>query len=349
MSDCILKGYKTFNNECYKTCPANTFEKYNNGSCYCSYFYYNNLETNSYVCLSQNEECITRQYDYKIDEANQCFSSLKDCRDKGFKTFNNKCYTECPENTFEKDSNGICYCSYFYYNNLETNLYECLSQNEECITRQYNYKIDDEKQCFNSLSDCKIKGYKIFNNQCYSTCPENTYEKNNDDICSCSNYYYKNYVTGLYVCLAQDEECISRQYNYKIDNEKQCFDSLSDCILKGYKTFNNECYTTCPENTYEKIDEDICYCSYFYYNNLETNNYICLSQNEECASRQYDYKIDEEKQCFSSLGDYRSKGFKTFNNKCYTECPENTFEKNDDDICYCSYFYYNNFQTNLSI
>ena len=120
----------------------------------------------------------TKGYSKKIDELKQCFLDVDDCISKGFKVFNNECYKDCPTNTNEKDSDGICYCSYFYYKNLQTNLYNCFSENETCEDKEYNYKIDDEKQCFDSLDDYINKGYKTFNNKCYATCPENTYEKN---------------------------------------------------------------------------------------------------------------------------------------------------------------------------
>ena len=137
--------------------------------------------------------------------------------------------------------------------------YDCLSNNEECVSKGYNYKIVNEKQCFDSLEDCRKKGFKTLNNECLEECPENTYEKNNDNICYCSFFFYKDFQTNLYECLLETEICEEKDHDYKIVNEKQCFDSLEDCRRKGFKTFNNECYSTCPENTNEKNNDGICY------------------------------------------------------------------------------------------
>ena len=189
MEDCRKKGFKTFNNECLEECPENTYEKNNDNICYCSFFFYKDFQTNLYECLLETEICEEKAHDYKIVNEKQCFDSLEDCRRKGFKTFNNECYSTCPENTNEKNNDGICYCSHFYYNNLGTNSYNCFEENEECVSKGYNYKIDDIKECFTSLEDCKIKGYKIFNNECYSTCPENTkIEENDNSKCFCKDY-----------------------------------------------------------------------------------------------------------------------------------------------------------------
>ena len=157
---------------------------------------------------------------------------------EGYKIFNTFCYKDCPENTIANEDNN-CECKFHYY--IENDELFCFSEDKSCenIGRPIT---SNTNRCFLSKEDCINTGNKFFNNICYiNSCPENTNDEDNDKVCTCSNYYYKNHVTGLYVCLAQNEACTSRQYNYKIDNEKQCFDSLDDCKIKGYKTFNNEC------------------------------------------------------------------------------------------------------------
>ena len=106
------------------------------------------------------------------------------------------------------------------------------------------------------------KGFKTFNGQCYKECPINTYEKNINEICVCSNYYFYDIENGLYTCFGIDETCESKGYPKQIDDIKQCFNSFEDCKTKGFKNHNNECYLSCPDNTND-ID-DICLCSFFY-------------------------------------------------------------------------------------
>ena len=329
--DCISNSYKFFNNKCFlNSCPENTNDDESDGICFCSNYYYKDYNTSLYNCLANNEECESKGYNYKIVDKKQCFDSLEDCRRKGFKTFNNECLEGCPEKTNEKNNDGICHCSHFYFYNTDDHLYDCLAENEGCEQKHYPKKIDEVKQCFLSLDDCISKKFKVFNGNCYKECPNNTNEKNNNGICLCSFFFYKDFDTETYNCLSENEICSLKGYNYKIDNEKQCFDKLEDCIKKGFKTFNNECYSSCPVNTYEKDDSSICFCSYFYYKDYEItsyDSYDCLSNNEECVSKGYNYTIDDKNQCFTSLEDCKRKGFKTFNNECYIDCPENTNEK----------------------
>ena len=160
---------------------------------------------------------------------------MEDCRRKGFKTFNNECYSTCPDKTNEKNNDGICYCSHFYFYNSNDHLYDCLAENEGCEQKDYLKKIEEIKQCFLSLDDCKSKSFKIFNENCYKECPTNTNENNNNGKCLCSFFFYKDFNTESYNCLSENELCSSNGYKYKIDNEKQCFDTLADCIRKGLK------------------------------------------------------------------------------------------------------------------
>ena len=344
LADCRNKGYKTFNGQCYVDCPNNSNDADNDRICDCSYFYFKDTDTNSYICLAEDKTCELEGYEKKIDNIKQCFSSLDDCIEKGFKVFNGECVESCPGNSDDIDNDGICLCSFFYYKNHDTNTFTCLGENELCSTKGYLFKNNDEKQCFISSDDCKIKGYKIFNDECPNSCPTNTYLNNDDGICYCSNFFYKNLDTGFYDCLSEDELCESKDYDYKIDDIRQCFISLDDCIRKGYKTFNNKCYISCPENTVEKDNDGICYCSNYYFHNLGDNLYDCLGENEICESKNYLYKIDDVKQCFNSLDDCKAKGFKVFNNQCFSLCPENTIIKeNDNTLCVCeNYFFYSN-------
>ena len=342
MDDCIQKGFKTFNGQCYKECPTNTDDMNNDGICICSYFSFYDSENSLYICYGQDETCESKGYTKQIETIKQCFNSFDDCKFKGFKIFNNECYESCPVNTNDNDNNSVCSCSYFYYKDKNSDLYYCLEENEQCLSKGYLFKNNEEKQCFSSFDDCKAKEYKFFNDECPKEFPDNTYEKDSDQICYCSYFFYKNLDTSLYHCLAENEECLSKGYTKQIANIKQCFSSLDDCKLKGFKVFNNECYESCPENTYEKdIDSGVCYCLNYYFYNIADESLDCLSETETCESKDYPYKIEDKKQCFTSLDDCKAKGFYTFNNECYSSCPVNT-KKNeiDNSICICENYYF---------
>ncbi len=67
-------------------------------------------------------------------------------------------------------------------------------------------------------------------------------------------------------------KCIDKNYDYSNDTNHQCFLSLNDCIGKGYKIFNNQCYIEFPKNT--ELDENGYSCS---------KNIINLCDNEKCS------------------------------------------------------------------
>jgi len=210
-SECINQNYKIFNSFCYDSCPENTEE--NNNYCGCKFHFY--IDGNEYFCFPEEKSC--GDTDHPIESnTNRCFLSKENCIVERNKFFNNLCYiSSCPANTNDNDGDGVCSCSYFFYKNLSTNLYVCLNQNEECSSKGYNFKIDAINQCFDSLEDCRNKGFKNFNGQCYKECPNNSNDMNNDGICECSNFYFKDKNTNLFNCLGEDETCVLKGYEKK--------------------------------------------------------------------------------------------------------------------------------------
>ena len=89
------------------------------------------------------------------------------------------------------------------------------------------------------------------------------------------------------IAFAENEGCEQKHYPKKIDEVKQCFRSLDDCISKKFKVFNGNCYKECPNNTNEKNNDSICLCSFFFYKDFDTESYNCLSENEICSLKGY--------------------------------------------------------------
>ena len=163
---------------------------------------------------------------------------------------------------------------YKYLYDSNTDSYICLEEGETCESRSY-YQIKDSdvsKQCYNSLVDCKSNGLKIFNKECYLSCPNNTIEDENDaSICKCENYFFYSAESGVYYCFNSDVICITanEEYQYTNNETKECFKTENDCLQKSpeenckYYTdcnpakdymFNGTCYKDqCPEGT--KLDE----------------------------------------------------------------------------------------------
>jgi len=208
--NCIGRDFKIFNKLCLIECPINTIIDGN--YCICQYHYY--INDKGLNCFEEQKSCEDIKYPV-TSNTNQCFLSSIDCIEKGNKFFNQVCYiNNCPENTNDEYNNGTCYCTYFYFYNADTDLYNCFGENEVCENKGYSVKCNERKQCFNSLEDCKKNELKIFNNECYISCPDNTNEKNNERVCICSYYFYKS-DNGLYTCLSENETCEEKGYMYK--------------------------------------------------------------------------------------------------------------------------------------
>ena len=76
-----------------------------------------------------------------------------------------------PRKYFKNYITNVCECEYFkYYEDNEN--YICYSEEEKCKDK---IPVIDLKIYLNNIEECKNKGYKIFNNECYSQgCPNNT-------------------------------------------------------------------------------------------------------------------------------------------------------------------------------
>ena len=71
--------------------------------------------------------------------------------------------------------------------------------------------------------------------------------KNNDNICYCSYNYFND--SNSLTCFNMEESCELHNFNYTNVDTKECFNLINDCIYRGYKIFNNNCYNNCPINT----------------------------------------------------------------------------------------------------
>ena len=333
---CFDDDYYVFNYDCLKDCPNNTKALDNHKNCLCQYNYYN--ESNFLTCFDEGVTCEDQNYPIKKYNSNECFITKDECIKRGFKFFNNICYescTETPVNTIETNNDGICRCVYYYYN--DTDILNCLNQGETCDKHSYNYTYVDTNKCFSSLKECTIRKLKIFNNNCYNECPENTKQKSGDSTCICSNYFYKE-LDGILNCFGSDKKCITEGYQYTNPETKECFKSEEECIKSGYKIFNKECYEKCPPNSEEKSNNK-CECS-SYYTIDENNIFKCFSSEVDCASQNY-YFNREKKLCFISKEICFNENKKIFGKECLDNCPLNSNINEEENTCKCLYNYFN--------
>ena len=332
LQDCIDINYVIFNEECFKYCPNKTeLKEENSHYCFCKYYYYN--KSNFLTCFEDGETCESMDYPIKMNNTKECFKTKEECTKRGFKFFNNICYEiDCPKNSYDKNNNGICLCSYYFFN--QTNLLNCLEEEVKCkdASNLYPYNYIDKKECLSSLDECKKRKLKIFNEECYDSCPINTASKNNEPFCSCSFYYLN--IDNKFNCFNSGETCKTK--NLIESDTKECFNSLEDCRIKGFETFNNKCYIKCPELTEDKNNNNICLCSD--YTLIDENNLLnCYKSEDDCAYEGY-YFDRKEKKCYLNKEECIKNHKKLFGKECLKDCPKNTIE--NGNYCECSYYYY---------
>ena len=286
---------------------------------YCLFNAWERNENNEKICYENQNYCVTKEYFYHTD-TREC--TLTSCN-IGYYQFNFECYkNKCPENT--KDVNNTCECKYKYF--IEEGKLNCFSEETTC--ESINYPIEsNNNQCFLTKESCIENGNKIFNNICYiNSCPDNSYDENNDGNCFCSYNYFYDSENNLYECFTNEDTCETKLYPYKDLDGKECYTSLNDCISKNKKIFNNECYTLCPENTIMKEDDNsTCICENYFFYDEDNQIFNCFTNDKECMdiNDEYKYTNTETKECFKTKTDCLNKNGNNEICKYYEECDPN--------------------------
>ena len=167
-------------NNCDIKCQNCSLDSQINNSCISCNIYegyypkYNDiLENNSFI------ECYNFLEGYYLDNNTfkPCFYSCKECNNSG-DVYNNNCLA-CYSNYTLKGSNYYEKCEYYYYIN-SSNYYSCTS-NKSC-PNWFKNLIEEKNQC---IEKCDMDDlYKFeYNNKCYKSCPNNTYNKSKEYLC----------------------------------------------------------------------------------------------------------------------------------------------------------------------
>ena len=294
-------------NICYDECPLNTFEDENN---ICKYLI----------------GCLYPEYKYYINDKKEC---VQNGCPEGYYQFNFQCFNgSCPDGTKEISSNPFkCESIYNYCYINET--FQTICNNTK--NNEYIYNYNNTKQYLKSCKESlmyTIEGNLtyLYNNTCYIKCPNDLLiEDKENGKCTCKfNGYYSD--NNQFICFDNADACEDKFIVIdNINNNKECVNSLSDCIKKNYTIFNSFCYKNgCPKNTHLDNDNISCKCSYFFYNNIENNTYItCFDYKENCYSKGYLFVNSDTSECFQTLEECFIKDHLFyFNNNCYkSECP----------------------------
>ena len=330
----------SFGNLCYKECPSNTEIDTENNKCICKFAWHKTSDGK--IFCYEEDYCIYNEYRYYLDDTKECKND--GCPENYFQ-FNFQCYkTGCPSeisiisstetNKCESIYN-FCYIDK-YYKNI------CSEIQNENFTLKFDNTVQYLKSCEESVNyTTSGKKTYLYNGICYITCPDETISDTENDICKCKYYgYYPE--NNYYICYNEIEKCQSK---IPVIDLRICLDEINDCISKGYKILNDECYNeSCPEYTHLDDNGYTCLCSYFYY--VQDSNLNCFNSSEiSCEEKGFSFFNPITKECFNSLDDCFNKNNKYhFNNNCYKDgCPEGTSIIGEDIYnCTCEKSYYFN-------
>ena len=277
-----------FNHICYETCPLYTHKsstdeyiceedlmcKYTNmdrTECYDAIIEgYYLKDPNQNILDKCHDDCKSCDKKESIDSTN-CLS----CHDGKYLNFGN-CVESCK---YGYDNNNICKCSLNdkckECNKDSYNLDLCISCNDGFYTiysergKNYNFfdcnnntdgyyldlDIKAYKPCYEKCKNCYGEGNSVNNNcsECFQNYEFKSEFGNNNNCFEICTYYYYFDENNNYQCTTS-EKCPEKK-NKLITEKRKCIEECKkDNIYKN--EYNNKCYKTCPNETYE--NNNIC-------------------------------------------------------------------------------------------
>ena len=230
-----------------------------------------------------------------------------------------KCYKQCPstKSFYTKSSEYPIECK----DSCGTEEYLNITNNvcqDKCELKAFiDTKDNNKKYC---LNDCDDLGLLKIDNECLRDCKD----LNPDFIlnpekgtCECPNLYYYNYNEKkekkcLPLTINECSQNTDNVYKIRKNGEKEC---LKDCQNHILSFDENICYYDdvntfkCPlvtQTVKSYVDKNKaeykCDCPSKFYKEKDTDNKVCLSENEDCP-KDYKFYKTEENQCVSSCGD----------------------------------------------
>jgi len=366
-SDYKIKMYKTsqcvkqceyipsLNGEiCYKNdedaCKEDLYSStYNGEKCVCLYKFYQ--EGNKKFCLEESAECPS-DYSLYVPETMECVGTCPVDFTKKFRSF---CLRSCPYGSSDTESIGNCKCEgdtgdkkNLWYSSGR-NSFVCLGKDDLCPDK-YPLLAPQTSEC---LKQCKGTFYPYYyENKCYSGCSAipNTVGKSFTNglasfTCICKRpWYYDNnnemHCPGTEGTERTIQYCAQygKNLNFMIHDTKQC---VEKCPSDYLYFFNLECFKNCEDANLEynyssKKNSYECQCKYLWYIENKAagvDHKKCLDINvKECISIENvakPYLIYDTNECVDNNNNECS-GMYIFNMTCYSKCPENTKEIEED-------------------
>ncbi|EAR90733.2 zinc finger lsd1 subclass family protein (macronuclear) [Tetrahymena thermophila SB210] len=307
---------------CHSCSPSSDLFLYNN-TCVesCPDFYYPSYQDikECKVCLDSNcKQC-------NFLDPSKCLSC------SGSYLFNETCVATCPFGTFVNQQENKCaYCFSQFSSCQECTEKSCIS----CINNLFI--LEDIQQCVSSCPFNYIDSSLIVNS------PQSNLNSNLSNKKTCQKCDNQNCNT----CDPRDtKKCLSCPQT--TDNSPNQYLYNQDCIQNCdfYVNFaTNECFDSCPNYLLQLEQPKSCQeCPQFIQSRecvkeCTSNTYIDQIHQKLCVVCQDQYDTNcilcNSQQCSKC-----SQGFYLYKNKCYSQCPENTFIDNENYNCLdkCTY------------
>jgi len=346
---------------CYKrqedACKEDSYlSTFNGQKCVCPFKFYQ-LDGKK-ICLDEYSECPSTYHLY-VPETMECVGSCSGDFNKKFRAF---CLRECPYGS--RESSNVCKCDNdeddknLWYS-TGRNSFVCLGKNDLCPDK-YPLLAPQTSEC---LKQCKGTFYPYYyEDKCYSGCsaiPNTVGKSFTNDLasftCICERpWYYENnnemHCPGTVGDESTIQYCVQyedKNLNFMIHDTKQC---VEKCPSNYPYYFNQECFKNCENANSEynystKKNSYECQCNYLWYTEEKIENLVyhkkCLDINvKECISIENvekPYLIYDTNEC---VEEDKCSGMYIFNMTCYSKCPENTKEIEEDETthytCSCN-------------
>jgi len=268
-------------------------------------------------------------HSYKINTENGCF--VEDCLLTNYKyEYNYMCYQKCINRTYNnnytcENCHSDCEECYGKYTDNNTNCISCISKEKylnygncinNCSRGFYINKTNNQRTCKCKIEQCLTCSMESLNRSLCTLCDE---ESGFYPIYDLNNEYYP-YLN-----------CSTLLEGYYFDYEnltfKLCYLTCKSCNISGNETEHN-CIECKNGYNYEQNFElyKNCYhnCSYYYYFDENNNKSIC-THNYECPNN-YDKLIENKRECVFKCSKDQIYKYE-FQKKCFSECPENSMER----------------------
>ena len=353
-----------FNQECFKNCEDHANSEYNYSTnkdayeCQCKFLWYIEEKVSSLVyhkkCLDINiKECISIEgveKPFLIYDTNECVP-LTEC--SNMYIFNMICYSKCPENTKEiesdVDTGYTCSCNQeidaYWYQYEKSGLTYFVCGVSNCPINNENnlhnrpYLLEEKKQCLSSCSEVIDKWSLRY--VCVDECPDYTNENNVLKKCE---FYDLNDGT-----IVQDEETLKKYGNVQAKELYENSGRLGGYLFNKFEDVSFHVYAIDKSNTLKEyatesnltyIDFDTCLPKIFANNKLRDDDKILVVKydlsnwnSKQTTIRILDPAADPEQSQTNSENQEKGDGKYLINKVEYEFYNSRTMERIDASVC----------------